>query len=109
MVINDTTLIEQRRLLRPEERLLLAVFEAAYWDLKSRQSIDRRQARSYFTSDENRHAFSFMAVCQHFGWSADSIRSQLRILLEESRTEGTVAMSEEMLSRGWQAADAQGS
>ena len=83
MVINDTTLLEQRRILRPEERLLLAVFEAAYWDLKSRQSIDRRQARSYFMSDENRHAFSFVAVCQHFGWSADSIRTQLRILLAE--------------------------
>ena len=109
MVINDTTLVEQRRILRPEERLLLAVFEAAYWDLKSRQSMDRLHARSYFTSDENRHAFSFMAVCQHFGWSADSIRSQLRILLDDSLSEGAVTMGEGMLSQAWQAADAQGS
>jgi hypothetical protein len=84
MAINDTTLAEQRRLLLPEERLLLAVFESAYWDLRSRHSIDRRQARTYFMSDENRHAFSFVAVCQHFGWSADSIRLSLGGLLEGS-------------------------
>ncbi len=84
MLINDTALAEQRRLLRPEERLLLAVFEAAYWDLKSRQALDRRHARTYFLSDENRHAFSFVSVCQHFGWSVDSIRGQLRAMLADS-------------------------
>jgi hypothetical protein len=83
MLINDTVLAEHRRLLKPEERLLLAVLEAAYWDLRSRQAIDRRQARSYFLSDENRHAFSFVAVCQHFGWSVDSVRGQLRPMLSE--------------------------
>jgi hypothetical protein len=87
MAINDTTLAEQRRLLLPEERLLLAVFESAYWDLRSRHSMDRRQARTYFMSDENRHAFSFVAVCQHFGWSADSIRISLGGLLGEPNPE----------------------
>jgi hypothetical protein len=65
-------------LLLPEERLLLAVLESAYWDLKSRHALDRRQARTYFLSEDGRHAFSFMAVCQHFGWSAESIRTSLR-------------------------------
>jgi hypothetical protein len=83
MAINDTALAEQRRLLLPEERLLLAVLESAYWDLKSRHAMDRRQARTYFMSDDNRHTFSFMAVCQHFGWSADSIRTSLQPLLGE--------------------------
>ena len=84
MAINDTTLAEQRRLLLPEERLLLAVLESAYWDLKSRHPMDRRQARNYFLCDDGRHAFSFMAVCQHFSWSAESIRTSLRMLLAEA-------------------------
>ncbi len=83
MAINDTTLAEQRRLLLPEERLLLAVLESAYWDLKSRHAMDRRQARTYFLSEDGRHAFSFLAVCQHFGWSAESIRTSLRMLLAD--------------------------
>ena len=87
MAINDTTLAEQRRLLLPEERLLLAVLESAYWDLKSRHAVDRRQARTYFMAEDNRHAFSFMAVCQHFGWSADSIRTSLSVLLSDGGTE----------------------
>jgi hypothetical protein len=49
--------------------------------------MDRRQARTYFMSDENRHAFSFVAVCQHFGWSADSIRTSLSGLLYEPNSE----------------------
>lgn len=92
MVVNDESLAQRRHLLRPEERLLLAVFEAAYWDLQSREALDRRQARSYFSSDENRHAFSFLAVCQHFGWSADSIRVELRCWLNESMAEATALM-----------------
>ena len=89
MAINDTTLAEQRRLLLPEERLLLAVLESAYWDLRSRHAMDRRQARTYFMAEDGRHAFSFMAVCQHFGWSADSIRSSLRGLLADAGAELT--------------------
>ncbi len=83
MVVNESVAVEHRRLLTPEERLLLAVFEAAYWDLRSREPVDRRQARSYFLSDDNRHAFSFIAVCQHFGWSVESIREKLKALLAE--------------------------
>jgi len=83
MVVNESVPPGRRRLLSPEERLLLAVFEAAYWDLRSAEPLDRRQARNYFLSDDDRHAFSFIAVCQHFGWSVESIREKLKAWLTE--------------------------
>lgn len=67
-----------RPILKPEERLLLAVVDSAYWDLQSDDGARRRTACHYFLDEEEAHAFSFLAVCQHFRWSATSIRSQLR-------------------------------
>lgn len=64
--------------IRPEERLLLAVVESAYWDLQSPDPTRRRIARVYFLDDGDKHAFSFESVCQHFSWSANSIRARLR-------------------------------
>ncbi len=70
-----------RPALKPEERLLLAVVESAFWDLQSPDPARRRTARMYFLDDETDHTFSFVSICQHFSWSPDSIRLQLRTLL----------------------------
>ncbi|GIW40197.1 MAG: hypothetical protein KatS3mg076_0774 [Candidatus Binatia bacterium] len=91
MLLNDIVLLEYKKSLRPEERLLLAVFEAAYWDLGSRHPNDQRRARNYFLSDDDSHTFSFVSVCQHFGWSVDSIRKKLApLLVGPSPSEGAV-------------------
>ena len=65
--------------LKPEERLLLAVVESAYWDLQSPDPIRRRTAQNYFLEEHSNHTFSFLSVCQHFCWSPASIRSRLSL------------------------------
>ena len=72
--------------LKPEERLLLAVVESAYWDLQSPDALRRRTARHYFLDEQDEHTFSFISVCQHFSWSPGSIRSQLSALLNANDT-----------------------
>lgn len=72
---------QSRPALKPEERLLLAVVESAYWDLQSPDSGKRRTASTYFLDDKDHHAFSFVSICQHFSWSPGSIRFQLGSLL----------------------------
>ena len=67
--------------IKPEERLLLAVVESAYWDLQSPDPSRRQTARNYFLDEADNHAFSFISVCQHFSWSPASIRVQLGPLL----------------------------
>ena len=78
---------QSRPALKPEERLLLAVVESAYWDLQSPDVAKRRTASTYFLDDKDHHAFSFVAICQHFSWSPASIRFQLGAVLgaEESQ------------------------
>ncbi|MFI5366630.1 MAG: hypothetical protein ACHQ4J_13510 [Candidatus Binatia bacterium] len=70
-----------RPTIKPEERLLLAVVESAYWDLQSPDPVRRRTARHYFLDEADQHTFSFMSICQHFSWSPASIRNQLRSFL----------------------------
>jgi hypothetical protein len=77
----DTSEGRLRPLLRPEERLLLAVVESAYWDLQSPDPVRQRTARNYFLADHDDHTFSFISICQHFSWSPASIRVQLSNLL----------------------------
>ena len=77
----DPTEGYHRPLLKPEERLLLAVVESAYWDLRSLDPARWQTARYYFLDDEEGHTFSFVSICQHFRWSPASIRSQLRTYL----------------------------
>jgi hypothetical protein len=72
---------QSRPALKPEERLLLAVVESAYWDLQSPDPTKRRIASTYFLDDKDHHAFSFVSICQHFSWSPGSIRYQLGTLL----------------------------
>ncbi len=72
--------------LKPEERLLVAVVESAYWDLQSSDPSRRRTARHYFLDEGDGHTFSFLSICQHFSWSPDSIRLQLTALLTASLT-----------------------
>jgi hypothetical protein len=71
-----------RAALMPEERLLLAVVESAYWDLRSADPARWQTARRYFLDEEEGHTFSFVSICEHFCWSAASIRLQLRSFLE---------------------------
>ncbi|MCK6555512.1 hypothetical protein L6Q96_13180 [Candidatus Binatia bacterium] len=66
-----------RAALRPEERLLLAVVDSAYWDLRSPDPIRRKTASQYFLAEDHHHTFSFVSICQHFSWSPTSIRTQL--------------------------------
>jgi hypothetical protein len=77
-----------RPTLKPEERLLLAVVESAYWDLHSPDALRRRTARLYFLDEHENHTFSFVSICQHFNWSPASIRSQLNALLSMDRAPG---------------------
>ncbi|MFQ5666058.1 MAG: hypothetical protein ACE5I7_06455 [Candidatus Binatia bacterium] len=78
----DVTQGHGRPALKPEERLLLAVVESAYWDLQSADPARRRRACVYFLDEQDDHTFSFVAICQHFSWSPASIRLQLGALLE---------------------------
>ena len=61
----------------PEERLLLAVMQSAFWDLEHRDPLERDRAQRYFLSEGDDHPFSFEAICRHFGWSPGRIRKQL--------------------------------
>ena len=70
-----------RAALRPEERLLLAVVDSAYWDLRSPDPIRRKTATQYFLAEDHHHTFSFVSICQHFSWSPTSIRTQLDMWL----------------------------
>ena len=80
-LIQDLPEGRSRGSIRPEERLLLAVVESAYWDLRSGDPIRRRTARSYFLEETDHHTFSFVSICQHFSWSPASIRGQLGDML----------------------------
>jgi hypothetical protein len=77
----DLTEGRSRPALRPEERLLLAVVDSAYWDLQSPDPVRRRTATQYFLDEDDDHTFSFLSICQHFSWSPTSIRLQLGGLL----------------------------
>ncbi|MFN8625907.1 MAG: hypothetical protein U0587_08000 [Candidatus Binatia bacterium] len=81
-LLGDATETCLRASLKPEERLLLAVVESAYWDLRSPDADRWQTARHYFLNEEEGHTFSFVSICQHFSWSPGSIRSQLRSFLE---------------------------
>ena len=70
-----------RPAIKPEERLLLAVVESAFWDLQSPDLARRRTACHYFLDETENHTFSFLSICQHFSWSPTSIRNQLNSLL----------------------------
>jgi len=85
-LIQDVTEGRFRPCLKPEERLLLAVVESAYWDLQSSDPSKRRTARHYFLDEGDGHTFSFLSICLHFSWSPDSIRLQLGALLAASLT-----------------------
>jgi hypothetical protein len=78
-----------RPTLKPEERLLLAVVESAYWDLHSPDALRRRTARLYFLDEHDHQTFSFVSICQHFNWSPASIRSQLTALLNVEGAPGS--------------------
>jgi hypothetical protein len=85
-LLQDTSDGRARPALKPEERLLLAVVDSAYWDLQSADPVRQRTARTYFLEDDDNHAFSFVSICQHFSWSPASIRSQLHALLNGQQT-----------------------
>jgi len=61
----------------PEERLLLAVMQSAFWDLEHRDPSERDRAQRYFLVEGDDHPFSFESICRHFGWSPGRIRKQL--------------------------------
>lgn len=77
-LVQDLTGERFRPTLKPEERLLLAVVESAYWDLQSPDPGRRQTARTYFLDERGEHTFSFLSICQHFSWSPVSIRGSLR-------------------------------
>jgi hypothetical protein len=91
VLAQDLTEGRLRPALKPEERLLLAVVDSAYWDLQSPDVFRRRTARNYFLDDGDDHAFSFISICQHFSWSPASIRWQLRQFLTQVGAATTLA------------------
>jgi len=80
-LVADISEGKTRPAIKPEERLLLAVVESAFWDLQSPDIARRRTARHYFLDEGDDHTFSFLSICQHFSWSPASIRNQLSSLL----------------------------
>jgi len=80
-IVEDVSPVRSRATIKPEERLLLAVLESAYWDLQSPDPSKRKVAMTYFLDDGEDHTFSFISICQHFSWSPTSIRTQLSRLL----------------------------
>jgi len=80
-LVADISEGKTRPAIKPEERLLLAVVESAFWDLQSPDIARRRTARHYFLDEADDHTFSFLSICQHFSWSPTSIRNQLSSLL----------------------------
>ena len=67
----------QHHVTTPEERLLLAVMQSAFWDLEHRDPTERDRAQRYFLVEGDDHPFSFESICRHFGWSPGRIRKQL--------------------------------
>lgn len=84
-IVEDVSPVRSRATIKPEERLLLAVLESAYWDLQSPDLGKRKVAMTYFLDDGEDHTFSFISICQHFSWSPSSIRTQLGRLLDSPR------------------------
>ncbi len=80
-IVEDVSPVRSRATIKPEERLLLAVLESAYWDLQSPDPGKRKTAMNYFLDDGEDHTFSFISICQHFSWSPTSIRNQLGTML----------------------------
>ncbi len=80
-LLHSVTDGKTRPSLKPEERLLLAVVESAFWDLQSPDPPRRNTARRFFLDDGSDAPFSFAAICEHFSWSAASIRGRLQTLL----------------------------
>jgi hypothetical protein len=80
-LVQDLNVERLRPALKPEERLLLAVVESAFWDLQSPDPARRQTARSYFLDERGEHTFSFLSICEHFSWSPISIRGSLRTKL----------------------------
>lgn len=91
-LLQDLSNIDTRPGLKPEERLLLAVVESAFWDLQSPDAIKRRTASTYFMDDADDHTFSFLSICEHFAWSPGSIRYRLTAMLRE-QPEGIVQLT----------------
>jgi hypothetical protein len=89
--LQDPSVAVLSRKLKPEERLLLAVLEYAYWDLQSGDPGRHSAALNFFLEERESHAFSFVCICQHFSWSPTSIRGQLRPLLDPKRLPSSVA------------------
>lgn len=77
-LVQDLNIERLRPALKPEERLLLAVVESAFWDLQSPDPARRHTARSYFMDERGEHTFSFLSICEHFSWSPASIRFSLK-------------------------------
>ncbi len=77
-LVQELNVERLRPALKPEERLLLAVVESAFWDLQSPDPMRQQTARSYFLDDRCAHTFSFLSICEHFSWSPHSIRFTLR-------------------------------
>jgi hypothetical protein len=100
----DVTEGRSRPVLRPEERLLLAVVDSAFWDLQSPDPVRRRTANQYFLDEDEGHTFSFISICQHFSWSPESIRLQLGSLLTvapEVPAAGHVGVNGHGRRNGW--------
>jgi hypothetical protein len=86
-LVQDLNVERLRPALKPEERLLLAVVESAFWDLQSPDPTRRQTARSYFLDERGEHTFSFISICEHFSWSPVSIRFSLQPQLTVSLPE----------------------
>src|SRR5690349_7033507 len=90
-LVQDLNIERLRPALKPEERLLLAVVESAFWDLQSPDPARRHTARSYFLDERGEHTFSFLSICEHFSWSPASIRFSLKTHLTLPGTEHLAA------------------
>ena len=70
--------------LTPEKKLLLAVLESAAYDIQryhnARRARERRlflEAYAWFTSEEDKDPFSFVAICHALEWDPVYIRERV--------------------------------
>jgi hypothetical protein len=98
-LVQDLNVERLRPALKPEERLLLAVVESAFWDLQSPDPTRRQTARSYFLDERGEHTFSFLSICEHFSWSPISIRLSLRSQLTMPPPESMLIHSRPLLPK----------
>lgn len=72
----------KRTLLKPEEALMLAVFQVGCKDINDRSPIVRSQANAWFETNQDGGVYSFVNICHYFKLNPEATRKALRHFYE---------------------------